>query len=402
MMAAGILWAGLVLTALSACTNGSAGPGVQASPTPTGGSRTIAVLAPLTGSNAEQGRGLLASVRAIVESRAAALQRVGIVVNVIALDDRGQPSVAQQQATRVTDDPSVIAVIGSETSLVNEGVQPILNTAGLAMIAPGGGAVWLTERGRPPRRPFPTYFRLCAVDPDQGVAAATQALQQRARRAVVVSDGIVAHAQVGAAFVKSFRAGGGAATSLVLPNGESLVIAAPTIRRIAAASPQTLLLSTDPGLVPVIKDALAAVGSRPRVVTTMPPEDLLADPAQPKSWTGVVASTIGALPQTLPRAPTLVPTDPGAQGSGDVGIYAAAGHDAAALVLDALAQDPRGTGAALRAAVVASVGSASIRGVTGPVSFDRFGNVRVKPIGFFAYDGTAWVPQPAVIVGPAT
>ena len=72
--------------------------------------------------------------------RAADLAEAGLDVTVLALDDRGEPSVGQQQATRLPDDPTVVAVVGSVTSLVDEGVQPILNTAGLAMIAPGGGA----------------------------------------------------------------------------------------------------------------------------------------------------------------------------------------------------------------------------------------------------------------------
>ena len=51
--------------------------------------------------------------------------------------------------------------------------------------------------------------------------------------------------------------------------------------------------------------------------------------------------------------------------------------------------------------MVARVGAARIAGATGPVSFDSYGNVRSRPVGFFAFDDTEWVPQPAVVVGPA-
>jgi len=402
---------------LAACGTDPQTPAVP-SPTPTDTAWTIAVLAPLTGPRADEGRGLLQSVQTQVNLRSKSLKAAGLTVKVLALDDRGQPSVGQQQATRLPDDASVVAVIGGVTSLVNEGVQPILNSAGLAMVAPGGGAPWLTGRGTPARRAFSTYFRLCAQDADQGAAAAGRALAQGDRRSVVLEDGSADHAAVSRSFVRTFsRTAGTAATRIRVDVGDAQALPAATIDRIAALKPQTVFLSVDAGDLPLIKESLARGGVRPRLVTTLPKNSPATPIESPDVWTGVSAASIGALPSTLPgRFPFATPT-PTTEPVVEPGLFGAGGLDAASLIMDALIRarptsssvqpnatlTPTGSAVdgatlSLRRQIVDSVSAASIKGATGPVSFDSFGNARSRPVGFFTYDGKAWVPQPAMIV----
>lgn len=405
----GVLGAsGLCLSiVLVACSSApTSGPGSSPAPTPTGTVRTLAVLAPLTGEDAESGRGVLQSVQTAVLQRMQELDAAQIRLGVLALDDRGQPSVGQQQATKLPDDTTVVAVIGSVGSLVNEGVQPILNNAGLAMVAPGGGAPWLTRRGVPPERAYDTFFRLCAVDADRGTAAAQRALAQGDRRAVVVDDGTSAYAATGRAFSTAFTAGGGAVVRVVVEPDASVGEISAAVTKVKRANPQTLFMSTDADQVPLISTALAVRSLRPRLVTALPPEAPDIAAAQRSEWTGVTTATVGASPATLPGRPDVAPATPPPEGEVPPGPYGAAAYDAANLVVDALLgvleDRPSDDLAieALRREIVRSIAAASISGATGRVSFNRFGDVVNRPVGFLTFDGMEWIPQPAVVVGP--
>ena len=396
-----------VSIALVACSAApTPGPGSSPEPTPTGTLRTLAVLAPLTGEDAENGRGVLQSVQTAVLQRREEFEAAQIRLEVLALDDRGQASVGQQQATRLPDDPSVVAVIGSVGSLVNEGVQPILNSAGLAMVAPGGGAPWLTRRGTPAERAYPSYFRLCAVDTDRGTAAAQRAFAQGDRRAVVVDDGTSAYAATGRAFSAAFASRGGAVSRIVVEPDASAAELSAAVAKVRKAKPQTLFLITDADQVPIMTRALVAVNLRPRLVTALPPEVPDIDASERREWTGVTTATVGASPATLSGRPDVAPATPPPDGEVPPGPYGAAAFDAADLVVDALLrilEDPSSEDLAteaLRREIVRSIDAASMTGATGQVSFDRFGDADSRPVGFLTFNGMEWIPQPAVVVGP--
>ncbi|HCK78402.1 MAG TPA: hypothetical protein DHW34_00095 [Actinobacteria bacterium] len=208
---------------LSACTSVVA-PGPLAVPTPSTTAplkRTIAVLGPLTGPNAADGRGMLAAVEATVASYSAQLAARGVEVTVLPLDDRAEGSIGQQQATRLVDDPLVLAVIGGTDSDVDEGVQPIVNAVGLPMISVGGGRASLTQRGRPLRQPFATYWQAGAGDRDVGTALGQQWRSETRRRVVLVDDATTVRSQQAQATVRGL---GPATVARVRPGAAGLAI----------------------------------------------------------------------------------------------------------------------------------------------------------------------------------
>jgi hypothetical protein len=80
--------------------------------------------------------------------------------------------VGQQQASLLADDPSLIAVVGSVDSSVDEGVQPILAEVGIPQLSLGGSVPLLVEP-RNGRRPFPTYATYAARSSDRARVATT-------------------------------------------------------------------------------------------------------------------------------------------------------------------------------------------------------------------------------------
>ena len=380
-------------------------PGRLAEPTATTSKtvRKIAVLAPLTGTQAIQGRGLLRAVESAVEQRQADLEKSGIELIVMPLDDRGESSVGQQQATRLPDDAAVVGLIGSVNSLVNESVQPIVNNAGIAMVAPGGGATTLTTRGQPVRRAFRTFFRLCALDVNQGTATSRWVGRGKATSVVLITDGQLENRLVGRSLAQGLGKGV-RLTTLTVARASQTPPPAAVLARIRQAKPARIVFYGNPD------DALALRASLklPRVPFLTAGSIALDEAAQsdPAAWAGVQFSTVGAVPQSLPGFRPSVAPSPTA-GSAEVsppGLYAAAGTDAANLMINQLLSDriyvsTSATSGQRRKAMVTAISKANAVGLTGRIRFNAFGQVLQAPIGFGTFtrlDEPAW--QPAIIV----
>ncbi len=380
-------------------------PGRLAEPTATTSKtvRKIAVLAPLTGTQAIQGRGLLRAVELAVEKRQAALEKSGIELIVMPLDDRGESSVGQQQATRLPDDAAVVGLIGSVNSLVNESVQPIVNNAGIAMVAPGGGATTLTTRGQPVRRAFRTFFRLCALDVNQGAATSRWVSRGKATSVVLITDGQLENRLVGRSLAQGLGKGV-RLTTLTVARASQTPPTAAVLARIRQAKPARIVFYGNPD------DALALRASLklPRVPFLTAGSIALDEAAQsdPAAWAGVQFSTVGAVPQSLPGfRPSVAPSPtPGSAEVSPPGLYAAAGTDAANLMINQLLTDriyasTSATSGQRRKAMVTAISKANAVGLTGRIRFNAFGQVLQAPIGFGTFtrlDEPAW--QPAIIV----
>ena len=113
----------------------------------------------------------------------------GVRVDLDDLDDsvggRHDPAQGAQNVRAFIGDPAVLAVIGPMNSNVAKAEIPIVDAAGLALISFAATAVELTQG---PQRTRGAFFRVCASDDRQGVAAARFARRLGARRAFVIDD----------------------------------------------------------------------------------------------------------------------------------------------------------------------------------------------------------------------
>ena len=103
---------------------------------PSGDEIVIGVIAPLTGSKAEQGAQFKEGAEVAVADLNAAGGILGRPVSLEILDDQGQPNEAAAAAQKVVSNPSVIAVIGPSSTASSSAAAPILEKAKIVAISP--------------------------------------------------------------------------------------------------------------------------------------------------------------------------------------------------------------------------------------------------------------------------
>lgn len=164
----------------------------------------LAVIAPLSGPYAVEGRGLERSTILAVE----AARENGTLprsVDVVSFDDRADPDAAADAARRAVQDPAVFAVIGPMTSACAIAAARTLSGDPMPMITPSATAAELTlQQERPAWRGARVVFRLPPSDAKQGDFDAEYARRRLGLRAfAVIHDA----GPYGAGLADSFRRG---------------------------------------------------------------------------------------------------------------------------------------------------------------------------------------------------
>jgi branched-chain amino acid transport system substrate-binding protein len=127
---------------------------------------TVASMSPLSGANADLGESIRYATELAIKDRAADLEKVGLKVNFIAMDDQGKPEQGTQLAEQLLTKKEVVAVVGCLNSGVSIPVSQKLSSANLVMVSPTNTAVEVTDRR------LPNMNRVSARDDQQGPAAA--------------------------------------------------------------------------------------------------------------------------------------------------------------------------------------------------------------------------------------
>lgn len=151
---------------------GAAGGGADASSVTV----VIGVDAPLTGDLAEMGLGVRNSADLAVRTANEKRSVPGVKFEIKAVDDAGDPSKGQANATGFVSDAKVLGVVGPLTSSVAQNLVGPLAEADLVNVSPGNtnpaltlGPDWAAGTKS---RPYDTYFRTVTTDVDQGPFAA--------------------------------------------------------------------------------------------------------------------------------------------------------------------------------------------------------------------------------------
>lgn len=91
------------------------------------------VMAPITGTNAEYGKGFkVATQMAADEINAKGEIRIELIVK----DSKGDPKESADIARQLADDPSIMAIIGDFTSSSSMAAAPIVDEAGVVLLSP--------------------------------------------------------------------------------------------------------------------------------------------------------------------------------------------------------------------------------------------------------------------------
>ena len=182
------------------------GPGGTAS----GGGKavtvTISIGAPLTDGAVALGKGMVRGANLAVKqaNESKEIKDLGIVLQTVEGDDKGDPTTGGNVATQFTSNPSLVGVMGHLNSGVTRVAVKIYNQANVVQVSPANTAVDLTEMGNA------NYFRVCTVDSVQGPFAADYAFKQAGKKAAyVVDDSTVYGVGLADEWAKQFEADGG-------------------------------------------------------------------------------------------------------------------------------------------------------------------------------------------------
>jgi branched-chain amino acid transport system substrate-binding protein len=344
-------------------------------------SRTVrvGVIAPLSGALSGSGLGIRNGVALAVRQANRQHKVRGWKIVLAAEDDTAAPDVGANAATRLSDDTSVAAVVGTLNSNVTEKVAPILDSQHVVMISPANTDPALTRGSdsKHPARPFASYFRVVASDVAHGPFAADFAFRNAGKHTVVAVSDRTAYGQTLAlGFKAHFEALGGKVPSVetVAPDDEDLSALLARIRRFR---PDMIYFAGD---YPAAARLTSQSHQQGITVPVMGGYGIL-DPAYittaKEAAVGDLATSVGAATDALPGAKSFVAAYQAARYVDPYGDYGAYAYDAANAVIAALAKvlpGQRSITAEVRARVRQAVQDGTLDGVTGKVAFDGFGD----------------------------
>jgi len=358
----------------------------------------IGVIAPLDAGLAEFGQGIRNAVQLAVDEANASCCMLGWRFEMVALDDSSDPATGAAAAQALAADPRTVGVVGTYNSGVAAEVAPILAAAGIPMISPGNTdpALTLGDDWENPVRPHANYFRVVASDADQGPFLAQYAYDvMQVRNAAVVTETKPVSKGLADAFTEAFEGLGG--TILITEDLEpGTTDYQPALERVAAANPELLFFGGEYEVGAAVRLQAEAEG----ITAPMMGGDGLKAPAYIEAvgvaCEGDIASTVGAPAASLPSAQAFLDAYEAAgfeAPPSDFGPYA---YDAAN-VLIAAARDNlrfgRPVSTADRQAISDAVQATDTNGITGPISFDAFGDTTNRVLTAYQVTGGAWVAQ---------
>jgi branched-chain amino acid transport system substrate-binding protein len=339
----------------------------------------IGVIAPLSGALAAPGLGIRNSVDLAVRQANERHKVKGWKIVLTNEDDRAAPDDGANAATRLSDNKSVMAVVGTLNSSVAEKVAPILNRQKVVMISPGNTDPALTRGADPDKkvRPFEYYFRVAGNDLLQGPFAATFAYQAaRKRNVVVIHDKTTYGEDLALQFRAQLEKLGGRVPTVetVEPDGKDF---SGLLARIKRLKPDMLYFGGEYPAAALLTSQADQQGIK---VPLMGGYGIL-DPAYltvaKDAAVGDLATSVGASAEALPGAKSFVDAYKAAGYAEPYDADGAYAYDAANVIIAAMAKVLPGQGRitdGVRAKLRQAVQDGAIEGVTGTVAFDPYGD----------------------------
>lgn len=334
---------------------------------------TVGLIGPLTGDRSGLGQQVVQGAQAAIADANTNDIVPGVRFTLDAHDDQGNPSVGGQAAAEVSATKAV-GIIGPMNSDVAEQVLPLVGD--LAVISPGSTAPGMTHGNdaAAPKRPWPGFFRVTTPDQVQGpILAQFVCAGMGISRVATLSETDWYGTTVVSTFAERFVAlGGQVTTTLTLPKVTTDYSDA--VARIKDSRAQAVVFG---GLSPQgkqLRSALTAAGFTGPMVGG---DEIFSGPFVEAARDGDVTITPAVSGRLLAggRPPRL-------EGATAVQAYDAT----AALILAIRSAGPDASRAAVRDALQA----VSFAGLTGPVSFDTFGDRAVVDATVHTFRGGTW------------
>ncbi|MFF0684699.1 branched-chain amino acid ABC transporter substrate-binding protein [Streptomyces albogriseolus] len=357
----------------------------------------IGVDAPLTGDLSALGLGIKNSVDLATKIANKEKYVEGVTFKIEALDDQGQASVGQQNATKLVANKDVLGVVGPLNSSVGEAMQKVFDTAKLVEVSPANtnpaltqGVNWAKEK----ERPYKSYFRTATTDAIQGPFAAQYVFNDAKKKKVfVIDDKKTYGAGLAATFTAEFKKLGGQVVGTEHINPESKDFSAVATKVKNSGADVVYYGGEYPQAGPLSKQIKEAGAKIPLVGGDgIYSADFIK--LAGAAGTGDLATSVGAPVESLPSAKEFV-ANYKAEGYKDAyEAYGGYSYDSAWAIIEAVKKVVEDNDGKLpddaRAKVVDAMQDVSFDGVTGQVSFDEFGDATNKQLTVYTVKGGDW------------
>ncbi|WP_228993246.1 branched-chain amino acid ABC transporter substrate-binding protein [Streptomyces sp. DH8] len=367
-----------------------------------GGNQTVVIGldAPLTGDLSALGLGIKNSAELAVNTANKEKTVPGVTFKLQALDDQAQPSVGQQNAVKLIGTKEVLGVVGPLNSGVAQSMQKPLNDAKLTQVSPANTGTELTQgdnwKTGDKKRPYASYFRTATTDQIQGAFAAKYLFETaKIKDVYLIDDQKPYGAGLAASFKATFTELGGkiVGTDHVNPEDRDFNSVATKVKSSGAKA--VYYGGEYPAGAPLsqqIKDSIK--------IPLMGGDGMYsADFIKlNKKAEGDIATSVGKPVEELESAKKFI-ADYKAAGYKDAyeayggGTYDATWSIIEAVKIVAAENDGKIPSDDARAKVLAAMDKVKFEGVTGPVSFDEFGDTTNTLMTAYQVTGGKWVSK---------
>ncbi|SCF70063.1 amino acid/amide ABC transporter substrate-binding protein, HAAT family [Streptomyces sp. Ncost-T10-10d] len=368
----------------------------------------IGVDAPITGDLSALGLGIKNSAELAVKTANKDKTVPGIKFEVKPLDDQAQPSVGQQNAQKFIDDDTVLGVVGPLNSGVSQSMQKPLNDASLTQISPANTGTELTQgenwKTGDKKRPYKTYFRTATTDQIQGAFAAKYLFNNaKIKQVYLIDDQKPYGAGLAASFKATFTTLGGkiVGTDHVNPDDRDFNAVVTKVKKSGAKA--VYYGGEYPAGAPLSQQLKDSVQIPLMGGDGMYSADFIK---LNKKAQGDIATSVGKPVEELDSAKKFIADYKTAGYKDAYEAYGGGTYDATWSIIEAVKIAVAENGGKLpsgddaRAKVLAAMAKVKFDGVTGPVSFDEYGDTTNTMMTAYQVDGGKWTSKLSEVYKP--
>lgn len=366
----------------------------------------IGVDAPITGDLSALGLGIKNSAELAVKTANKEKTVPGIKFEVKPLDDQAQPSVGQQNAQKFIDDDAVLGVVGPLNSGVSQSMQKPLNDASLTQISPANTGTELTQgenwKTGDKKRPYKTYFRTATTDQVQGAFAAKYLFNDaKIKQVYLIDDQKPYGAGLAASFKATFTTLGGkiVGTDHVNPDDRDFNAVVTKVKKSGAKA--VYYGGEYPAGAPLSQQLKDSVQIPLMGGDGMYSADFIK---LNKKSQGDIATSVGKPVEELDSAKKFIADYKTAGYKDAYEAYGGGTYDATWAIIEAVKLAVSENDGKLpdnaRAKVLDAMSKVKFDGVTGPVSFDEYGDTTNTMMTAYQVDGGKWTSKLSEVYKP--
>lgn len=367
-----------------------------------GGNQTVVIGldAPLTGDLSALGLGIKNSADLAVKTANKDKTVPGITFKLEALDDQAQPSVGQQNAVTFIGNDEVLGVVGPLNSGVAQSMQKPLNDAKLTQVSPANTGTELTQgndwKTGDKKRPYASYFRTATTDQIQGAFAAKYLFETaKIKDVYLIDDQKPYGAGLAASFKATFTELGGkiVGTDHVNPEDRDFNSVATKVKSSKAKA--VYYGGEYPAGAPLSQQIKDSVKIPFMGGDGMYSADFIK---LNKKAEGDIATSVGKPVEELESAKKFIADYKTAGYKDAYEAYGGGTYDATWSIIEAVKivaaeNDGKIPADDARAKVLAAMDKVKFEGVTGPVSFDEYGDTTNTLMTAYQVTGGKWVSK---------